>query len=394
MPDWNALTDWTDGNAWMQFAVVLGIALAGALLVVVIVASAAKIAARRREWPKALISRARHPFRLFALIVALWAATHVAFPERDWVDTITHGLLIAAIAIGAWFVGAIVSFAISLGMARYRIDIPDNKVARRMQTQLAIVRRLAVVIITILAIGAILLTFPGVQAVGTSVLASAGLVSIIAGLAAQSTLANVFAGIQLAFSDAIRVDDVVIVEGEWGKIEEITLTYVVVHIWDDRRMVLPSTWFTSKPFQNWTRNTSELLGSVEFDLDWFVSIAAMRDELDRILERTAIWDGRASVLQVTDAVGGMVRVRILVTAIDAPTLFDLRCAIREELVEWIQRQSAGLPRQRVEIVEAAARPTAASHTEPIGLFTGTLEAQERATVFTSSIPIQKAPADD
>jgi len=274
-------------------------------------------------------------------------------------------------------------------MARYRTDIPDNKVARRMQTQLAIVRRLAVVIITILAIGAILLTFPGVQAVGTSVLASAGLVSIIAGLAAQSTLANVFAGIQLAFSDAIRVDDVVIVEGEWGKIEEITLTYVVVHIWDDRRMVLPSTWFTSKPFQNWTRNTSELLGSVEFDLDWFVSIASMRDELDRILERTAIWDGRASVLQVTDAVGGMVRVRILVTAVDAPTLFDLRCAIREELVEWIQRQASGLPRQRVEIVEAAPKPRAGTHTEPIGLFTGTVEAQERATVFTSSIPIQK-----
>jgi small-conductance mechanosensitive channel len=376
-------------NDWIHFATVLGVALGAALAFLVIVATVARVAARRRDWPKALVSGARHPFRLFVVTIAVWVAVALAFPEPDWVSPIAHGLKIAAIALGAWFVGALVSFAIGVGQKRYRVDVPDNKVARRLQTQLAIVRRLAMVVITILAIGAILLTFPGVQAVGTSVLASAGVVSIVAGLAAQSTLANVFAGVQLAFSDAIRVDDVVIVEGEWGKIEEITLTYVVVHIWDDRRMVLPSTWFTSKPFQNWTRNTSELLGSVEFDLDWHVNIVDMRDELDRVLSRATIWDGRASVLQVTDAVGGLVRVRILVTAVDAPTLFDLRCFIREELLGWIQRQSAGLPRQRVEIVEAVAKRRAGPHTEPIGLFTGDIEAEQRAAQFTSSIPIQR-----
>jgi hypothetical protein len=319
----------------------------------------------------------------------VWIAVSFSMPGMPWVN---HAFLIALIAVGGWFIGALVGFAIGLGMGRYRIDVPDNRVARRIQTQLAIVRRLAYAVIVIVSAGSILLTFPGVQAVGASVLASAGIVSIVAGLAAQSTLANVFAGVQLAFSDAIRVDDVVIAEKEWGRIEEITLTYVVVHIWDDRRLVLPSTYFTSTPFENWTRSSSELLGSVEIDLDWRVSPVAMRAELDKILKRTDIWDGRASVLQVTDATGGFVRVRILVTAVDAPTLFDLRCFIREEMVEWLQTQDpAAIPRTRVQMVEAEARaeskPVEKTHTDQIGLFTGSAEAEERASLLTSSIPI-------
>lgn len=390
-------------HSWIGFASALVIALAAALVLIIVVTVAARGAARKREWPKALIRSARHPFRAFVITVALWAATTATFPDPDWRPVLMHAFLIAAIAIGAWFLAAMVGFGIGVGMSRYRTDVPDNKVARRMQTQLAIVRRLAGVVIAILAIGSILLTFPGVQAVGTSVLASAGVVSIVAGLAAQSTLANLFAGVQLAFSDAIRVEDVVIAEGEWGRIEEITLTYVVVHIWDDRRMVLPSTYFTSKPFQNWTRSSAELLGSVELDLDWRVSPAAMRDELDRILARTPIWDGRASVLQVTDAVGGVVRVRVVVTAVDAPTLFDLRCRVREELVEWVQVHSAGLPRQRVEIVageerEVAPASATATPTGSVGLFTGDPDAEERASHFTSSIPVQRsrerAPSDE
>lgn len=372
---------------WMNFLTVLAVCLGVALATLIVVAVAARVAGRRKEWPRALTAGARHPFRLLVLVAALWVATRLAFPEPDAKKALSHALLIAAISSGAWFVGALVSFALNATMDRYPTDIRDNKVARRMRTQLAIVKRLSIVVIAILAIGAILLTFPGVQAVGTSVLASAGLVSIIAGLAAQSTLANVFAGVQLAFSDAIRVEDVVIVENEWGRIEEITLTYVVVHLWDDRRMVLPSTWFTTKPFQNWTRDSSELLGAVEFDLDWGVSPAAMREELDRVLARTELWDGRASVLQVTDAVGGLVRVRILVTAIDAPTLFDLRCFVREEMVEWMMRQKGGLPRQRVELVEAVPPTVARPKTEPVGLFTGDEAAKDRASQFTTPIDL-------
>jgi hypothetical protein len=250
------------------------------------------------------------------------------------------------------------------------------------------------VIIVVVGFASVLLTFPGVQALGTSVLASAGLVSIVAGLAAQSTLGNVFAGVQLAFSDAIRVDDVVVVNTEWGRIEEITLTYVVVHVWDDRRLVVPSTYFTSNPFENWTRTSSQLLGEVDFDLDWRVSTAAMRAQLTEILHRTASWDGRTQVLQVTDAVGGFVHVRILVSAKDSPTLFDLRCFVREAMVEWIQQQNPQtMPRTRIvigedEIGEARAvksRGKEATRTDQIGLFTGA-DGKQRASEFTAPTP--------
>ena len=374
-----------DRHSWLGFFVAEGLALAAALVIVVVTALVVRAAARRRDWAKALGSRARHPFRLLVITLLAWAAMAATMPNAF----ANHAFLIAAIAIGAWLVAALATFGIALAMGRYRTDIPDNRVARRMQTQLALVRRLVVVVITILAIGSILLTFDGVQAVGTSLLASAGVVSIVAGLAAQSTLANVFAGVQLAFSDAIRVEDVVIAEGEWGRIEEITLTYVVVHIWDDRRLVLPSTYFTSTPFQNWTRRSSELLGSVELDLDFSVRPSEMRAELDRILERTTLWDGRASVLQVTDAVGGFVRIRVLVTAVDAPTLFDLRCYIREELVEWLHAaQPEALPASRVRIVEDAAHvQRARTGSEQAGLFTGNADAKERASLFTASMTV-------
>ncbi|WP_394768352.1 mechanosensitive ion channel family protein [Lacisediminihabitans sp.] len=387
------MSDW---NTWPGLAVATAVALAAALVIIVLTSVATRVAARRREWPNALRSSARYPYRLLLLIGAAWIAIAITLPVPSLRAKVNHAFLIAMIAVGTWFVAAIVSFTIGLAMGRYRTDVPDNRIARRLQTQLIIVRRLAGVVITIVGIASILLTFPGVQAVGASVLASAGLVSIVAGLAAQSTLANVFAGVQLAFSDAIRVDDVVIAEGQWGRIEEITLTYVVVHIWDDRRLVLPSTYFTSTPFENWTRHSSELLGSVEFDLDWRVSPDQMRTQLDEILAGTDLWDGRTSVLQVTDAVGGFVRIRVLVTAVDAPTLFDLRCLVRERMVEWLHtRDVAALPRTRIQTVEQEARPrAAATPTGPIGLFTGTAEAEERASHFTSAIPIVENPAGE
>ena len=210
----------------------------------------------------------------------------------------------------------------------------------------------------------------------------------MAALAAQSTLSNVIAGIQIAFSDSIRYDDAVIVENEWGWVEEITLSYVVVRLWDDRRMVLPSTYFTTTPFQNWTRNHSELLGAVEFDLDWRVSPDGMRAELDRILPLTDLWDGRVSVLQVTDAINGWVRIRILVTARDAPTLFDLRCHVRERMIDWLQaKNEGGLPRHRVESVQPTPSRSKRGRAEPSGLFSGDENAEERASRVTGQIPV-------
>jgi small-conductance mechanosensitive channel len=378
---------------WIDFGVPVIVALGVALAIIIVVSLVARVAARRNDWARALASDVRHPFRLLLTVSALWVAVTLhPFPYEEWKSAIRHTFLIVDIAIAAWLVTTLLGFGLDSAMRRYRVDVPDNRVARRMQTQLAIVRRLSMVIIWLIALSSILLTFDGVQAVGASLLASAGVASIVAGLAAQSTLANVIAGLQLAFTDAIRVDDVVVVEEEWGKIEEITLTYVVVHIWDDRRLVLPSTYFTTTPFENWTRRSSELLGSVEFDLDWRVSPAEMREKLDEVLLETPLYDGRAHVLQVTEATGGYVRIRILVTARDAPSLFDLRCFVREQMVEWLHSKDAGaLPVTRVQMVqeqEHRVRHTPSRGAD--GLFTGSLEAQERASTFTSAIPL---PAD-
>ena len=376
-------------DPWLQFAITLAIALVMAIIVSVVVSTATRLASRRRSWPTALIRRARRPFRALLVIVAVWISISLSFPDRDWMPALDQIFTILVIAASAWLLAALLTFATDLTLGRYRIDVPDNRVARRIRTQTLIVRRLAIALIVIVAIGAVLLTFPAVQAFGASVLASAGIASIIAGLAAQSVLANIFAGLQIAFSDALRVDDVVVVEGEWGRVGEITLSYVVLDLWDDRRLVLPCTYFTTTPFQNWTREGSELLGSVELDLDWRVSPSRMRTHLDEVLARTELWDGRASVLQVTEATGGLVRVRILVTAQDAPTLFDLRCAVREAMVTWVQStMPAALPVQRVLMTEPEAQPIVEPvHTASEGLFTGSAEAEARASSFTQAIPI-------
>ena len=291
----------------------------------------------------------------------------------------------AIIVSVAWLVAALVLSLEDLGLRRYRLDVPDNLAARRARTQASVIRRLTVVVIALLAVAAVLLSLPGVGRIGTSLLASAGVISVVAAVAAQSTLSNLIAGLQIAFSGSIRYGDAVIVEEEWGWVDEITLSYVVVRLWDDRNMVLPCTYFTTTPFQNWTRKHSELLGSVELDVDWRVSPDGMRRELERILPTTDLWDGRVNVLQVTDAINGWVRIRILVTAKDAPTLFDLRCFVREHMVDWLQNNNeGGLPRIRVEAVDRV--PPTRNRSEPSGLFSGDEEGQQRAARITGQIP--------
>jgi small-conductance mechanosensitive channel len=222
-----------------------------------------------------------------------------------------------------------------------------------MRTQVTLVRRITLAAVVVIAFGAMLMTFPAARTAGTSLLASAGVIGAIAALAAQSLLGNVFAGLQIAFSDAIRLDDVVVVEKEWGRIEDITLTYLVVHLWDDRRLVIPTSYFMSHPFENWTRQDSALLGTVELDVDWSTPTEQMRAELRRILEGHELWDGRVCVLQVTNAVDTLVRIRVLVSAVDAPTLFDLRCSVRERLVQWTcAQQPQAVPRLRTEQLPA------------------------------------------
>lgn len=380
---------------WTDLLIVAAVAVAASLALVLALRLLLHLAARR--WPLAghFHRAVKVPFRALVAVVAARPVLDRARPEPDswdWAGQVEQVLTILAVG---WLLVSVVLLLVDRSLVRYDVEVADNLHARRLRTQVGILRRLIVTVAVVITLGAVLLTLPGVEAVGASVLASAGLISIVAALAAQSTLGNVFAGVQLAFNGAIRLDDVVIVEDEWGWIEELTLTYVVVRAWDDRRLVLPSTYFTSTPFQNWTRHSSELLGSVELDLDWSVDPDALRRELDRVLELTDLWDGRVKVLQVTDAVGGWVRVRVLVTARDAPTLFDLRCHVREHLVGWVRRHTdRGLPRQRVELVERPADPAhedaPGGQPEPPtpsrGLFHGDPAAVERAARMSTTDP--------
>ena len=319
-----------------------------ALVLLIIASIATRVLARR--WPKLRESlmAARRRFGILVLIVAAWIAAYVVVPSEFWNEIYTRVLLIVVIATAAWTLNAVVAVGFDGLAHRYITDDPDDRLSRRARTQLTVLKRLSTALLVVIAVAVILLTFPGAQAAGASLLASAGVLSVVAGIAAQSSLGNVFAGMQLAFSDAIRLGDVVIVEGEFGKVEEITLTYVVVGVWDQRRLVLPSTYFTENPFENWTRTSAELMGTVELDVDWRVDLDAMRTELQRIVAANPLWDGRAASIVATDARGGLVRVRPLVSARDASELWDLRCDVREGLVAWVRKEHPeALPVQRV-----------------------------------------------
>lgn len=334
----------------------------------------------------------RRPVRATLMVIAATVAVQrTSDGHANWRGWLDHTLVIVLIATITWLIAALVMVAERQTLARFAggdTGLTDADLHRRkIRTQVTLVRRLVVAVVAVLGVAAVLMTFPSFSDIGKTVFASAGVLSVVAGLAAQTSLGAVFAGIQIAFSDAIRVGDVVVLEDEWGRIEEITLTYVVVHLWDERRLVLPCTYFTTTPFQNWTRNATELLGTVELDADFTVPLDAMRAELDRLLRTDPLWDQRIGVLQVTDAVGGLVRVRVLVSASNAGALFDLRCNVREGLVEWLQRTNPGaLPRQRIE--HESVRDTrisdtsAAAHAQAdSGLFTGNPEAERRARSF-------------
>ncbi|HPC95153.1 MAG TPA: mechanosensitive ion channel [Sedimentisphaerales bacterium] len=233
---------------------------------------------------------------------------------------------------------------------RFKLDVKDNLRARKIHTQLKVLRRIIVIIIVIIASASMLMTFPKVRQLGTAIFASAGIIGIVVGLAAQKTIGTFIAGLQIAFTQPIRLDDVVIVEGEWGRIEEITLTYVVVRIWDLRRLIVPITYFIEKPFQNWTRTSADILGTVFLYVDHTVPIDAVRAELHRILEGSASWDRKVCVLQVTNTSERTVELRALMSAADASLAWDLRCEVRERLVDFIRREYPhALPRLRAEL---------------------------------------------
>ncbi|GLZ29988.1 mechanosensitive ion channel protein MscS [Lentzea sp. NBRC 105346] len=291
--------------------------------------------------------RMYRPGQLFGAVLAAQISLSVSKTTGEWKSPVLHVLGVVLIAAGAWLLVAFVTTMEDVALAKIPTNVTDNRHARKVHTQITLVRRVATVVIGVLAIGAVLMTFPSVRAIGTTVLASAGVIGAVAALAAQSLLGNVIAGVQIAFSDAIRLEDVVVVEEQWGRVEEITLTYVVVHLWDDRRMIMPTSYFLKTPFENWTRTQSALLGTIELDVDWSVSVEQMRHELRDMLEHNDLWDGRVCVLQVVDATWGRVRTRALISAPDAGKLWDLRCLVREHLVDWVRHNNA-MPQVRTQ----------------------------------------------
>ena len=289
------------------------------------------------------------PAQLVLPLVALQAIWQAAPEGLRFLANVQHvnGLLL----IGAltWLaVRAVNGFADGV-LAQNPYDAVDNLNARRILTQTRVLARTANSMLLVAGAALMLMTFPGAKQVGASLLASAGVIGIVAGLAAKPVFSNLIAGLQIALAQPIRIDDVLVVEGEWGRVEEITGTFVVLRIWDDRRLILPLSYFIEKPFQNWTRSSSQLLGSVFIYADYSMPLAPLREEVERLVKAAPQWDGRFFNLQVTDASERTMQLRVLCTAASSSLAFDLRCAVREGVIAFMQREyPQGLPRLRIE----------------------------------------------
>jgi small-conductance mechanosensitive channel len=288
----------------------------------------------------------RHLLPLLALIMA--APALAVLPE--FAQIFRNAVSLLLIGVVAYLLFQLVDAVATMLLLQHRVDVADNLQARAVHTQVLVLKRVAVALIGIFTLASMLMVFESVRQFGASILASAGIAGIIIGFAAQRSIATLLAGFQIALTQPIRVDDVVIVEGEWGRIEEITLTYVVVRIWDLRRLIVPITQFIEQPFQNWTRVSSDLLATVFLYVDYTVPVDALRTELTRILQASTLWDGKVNVLQVTDSKEHTLEVRALASAADAGLAWDLRCEVREKLVDFVQRNYPGsLPRFRTSV---------------------------------------------
>lgn len=343
------------GSEWLSAGSVLlaiAVALAGHRMAWVVVR---RVVRGRTGLTASLVERARRPSRLAFVVVALMIAVRVSALPEDWRSVLLHTATVLIFVIVGWTAIVMVSYASDRVMRRYRIDIDDNLQARKYVTQVRVLRRAVSTVIFLVTLGAVLLTFDGVQRYGVSLFASAGAAGLVLGLAARPVLANLIAGIQIALTQPIRIDDVVIVEGEWGWIEEIGATYVVVRIWDWRRMVVPLSFFIEQPFQNWTRDSASIIGAVKWYADYTLPVAEMRAKLEEMVRASPYWDGQVVNLQVTDVSPETMELRGLMSARTSPQAWDLRCEIREKMLHWLQMDHPGsLPRLRGEFAGPGA----------------------------------------
>ncbi|KPI11917.1 MscS Mechanosensitive ion channel [Actinobacteria bacterium OV450] len=315
--------------------------------------------ARHGETPLwGLLRRCRMPFRLLLCTTLLYGAHRRVGIAPDYVFAVGRALTLVMIASAAWLLVRIATAVVDSSYARFAAQHPNDARVRRVRTQVTLIQRAVTAVVVVVAAAAMLLTFPPMRAVGASVLASAGVLGIVAGIAAQSTLGNLFAGLQIAFGDTVRIGDTVVVDEEWGTVEEITLTFLVVRTWDERRITMPVSYFTGKPYENWSRGGAQMTGTVFWHLDHSAPLDLMREQLRRILEEIPEWDGRTGSLAVTDTTPHTIQVRAVVTAKDGSDVWTVRCQVRERLIAWlVAHHPYALP--RIATAPADPRPGAA-----------------------------------
>jgi small-conductance mechanosensitive channel len=304
---------------------------------------------RALAWLMFLIKHLKRPMHFFvpfllALITLPVFSSYTYFAASDKIIYILF-----CISFGWVLIRLVYAFTDSV-LATHSITVKNNLRERKLITQIQFLRRLFIVIIVTVFLSVILLDFENVRKIGAGILTSAGILGVILGFAAQKSLGNLLAGFQIAFSQPIRIDDVVIVENEWGNIEEITLTYVVIRLWDLRRLVVPLNYFIEKPFQNWTKTSADILGTVFLYLDYSIPLDELRKEFDRVIKTSPLWDGKTSVLQVTNTTEKTIEIRALMSSENAGSSYDLRCYIREKLISFVQMNYPDcLPRARTEV---------------------------------------------
>jgi small-conductance mechanosensitive channel len=343
------LEHWT---AWAWSGAILGGAIALAIVAHYLIFAVAKRVVRKTGGiiDNSLVRRGEGPTRWIFPLLAIVLAMPALPVRSDLVQTLRHIVGLGLIATMAWVMILLAEVFGDALYAKYRMDISDNLAARQIRTQIGVLSRIFSVVVVVVALAIMLMTFPAIHQIGTSLLASAGIAGIIIGMAMKSTLSNIIAGLQIALTGSIRIEDVVIVEGDWGWIEEILTTYVVVRTWDLRRWIVPLSYFIENGFQNWTRRTADLLAYVYLYCDYTVPVDELRKEFRRLVESSPLWDQKVCVLQVSDASEHTMQVRALTSAADSSKAWDLRCYVREKLIQFMQeRYPESLPKVRAEM---------------------------------------------
>ncbi len=353
-----ALRAWTFAADWaLSAALLVGAAIAAWLLYAAGLTLIRSLLGESRPFLRSVLGATKGPARLGLLLLALAIALPAAPLGPDTKGVLARLIGLATICLLGWTATTVLQIAADLYLRRFRLDVADNLLARKHVTQVRVLLRVLDAVIALVTIGFALMTFEAVRQFGVTLFASAGVAGIIAGLAARPVLTNFLAGIQLAVAQPIRIGDEVIVENESGNVEEITFSYVVLRLWDLRRMVVPLSYFIEKPFQNWSRTGGELIGTVFLHVDHTAPVDAIRRKLTEIVAQSKLWNGKVVGLQVTDSTETAVQLRALVSANNSSAVWDLRCEVREKLIDFLQREHPdALPRRRYQAAEKIGVP--------------------------------------